>query len=144
VDNVPVATMNEVLNGSGMTVAVDVSAEVDLTRPYTFGASVSGARVLWEQVNPFAARQIVAPSMAAVLLRSIELGSVMQRRELADDNGSNRCELFIKLPVSHVDRLAFDARSFDELVEIGYRSTRAALQDANADRLDYLTGLPLS
>ncbi len=123
VDIVPVATMNEFLDGSGVSVAVDVSAEVDLTRPYAFGASVSGARLLWEQVNPFARQQIVAPSMSAVLLRSIELASVMQRREHVEDN-----QLFIKLPVTHVDRLAFDARSFEDLVAIGYAHTRNALQ----------------
>jgi predicted acylesterase/phospholipase RssA len=131
VDTVPVATMDEVLDGSGVTVAVDVSAEVDLARPYAFGSSVSGARVLWQQVNPFATRHIVAPSMSAVLLRSIELASVMQRRGQVEDN-----PLFIKLPVSHVDRLAFDARSFDELVEIGYRHTREALRAPR--RLDHL------
>jgi predicted acylesterase/phospholipase RssA len=119
---VPVATMNEVLGGSGVTVAVDVSAEVDLARPYAFGTSVSGARLLWQQVNPFARRQIVAPSMSAVLLRSIELASVMQRRGQVEDN-----QLFIKLPVTHVDRLAFDARSFEQLVDIGYAYTRETL-----------------
>jgi predicted acylesterase/phospholipase RssA len=120
-DTVPVTTMREVLDGAGFTVAIDVSAEVDLTRPYAFGPSVSGLRLLWERVKPFGNRTLVAPSLAAVLLRSIELGSVMAQR------GQDEASLFIKPPVAHVDRLAFDQANFDQLVEIGYRHTRDAL-----------------
>jgi predicted acylesterase/phospholipase RssA/CRP-like cAMP-binding protein len=123
VDTVPAATMNEFLDGSGVTIALDVSAEVDLARDYSFGMSVSGLRLLWERVNPLATRSLQAPSMAAVLLRSIELGSVMHRREHHDTT-----RLYLKLPVSHIDRLAFDLDSFERLVDIGYSATRAALQ----------------
>ena len=126
IDTVPVATMNEVLDGAGVTVAVDVSAEVDLDRPYSFGTSVSGLRLLWDQVNPFAKSSVAAPSMAAVLLRSIELASVMHRHEHMADSA-----LFIKLPVAHVDRLAFDPRSFEQLVEIGYAHTREVLKNSD-------------
>jgi hypothetical protein len=57
----------------------------------------------------------------------------MQRRGQVEDS-----RLFIKLPVSHVDRLAFDVRSFEELVEIGYRHTLDALRAS--DQLDRLVG----
>jgi predicted acylesterase/phospholipase RssA len=134
VDTVPVATMNELLDGAGSTIAVDVSAEVDLARDYAFGSSVSGVRLVWERLNPFAASHLSVPSMAAVLLRSIELGSVMHRREHRDASA-----LFVKLPVAHVDRLAFDVDSFERLVEIGYTCTRAALQQS--DQLAELTRL---
>jgi predicted acylesterase/phospholipase RssA len=122
IDTVPVSTMNEVLDDSGVTIAVDVSAEIDLEWPYSFGNSVSGLRLLWAQVNPFARSSVIAPSMPAVLLRSIELASVMHRHEHMAASA-----LFIKAPVAHVDRLAFDARSFAELVSIGYTHTRDAL-----------------
>src|SRR5262249_21179763 len=92
IDTVPVATMNEVVDDSGVTVAVDVSAEIDLQRPYSFGMSVSGLRLLWDQVNPLAKSSVVAPSMASVLLRSIELASVMRAGEHRDARA-----LFIKL-----------------------------------------------
>jgi predicted acylesterase/phospholipase RssA len=130
IDTVPVATMNEVLDDSGVTVAVDVSAEIDLERPYSFGNSVSGLRLLWEQVNPFARSRVIAPSMPAVLLRSIELASVMHRHEHMAASA-----LFVKLPVAHVDRLAFDAESFEELVRIGYTQTREALGGADLSEL---------
>ena len=84
---------------------------------------MSGLRLLWEQVNPFATSSVTAPSMAAVLLRSIELASVMHRREHMTGSA-----LFIKLPVAHVDRLAFDPQSFEQLVEIGYAHTREVLR----------------
>ena len=128
VDTVPVATMNEVLDGGGLTVAVDVSAEVDLTRDYDFGLSVSGLRLLAERLNPFARPQTRVPGIAAVLLRSIELASVMHRQEHQAES-----HLFIKLPVAHVDRLAFgDPDAFEHLVELGYTHTCQALQAANA------------
>jgi predicted acylesterase/phospholipase RssA/CRP-like cAMP-binding protein len=121
IDTVPVTTMREILDRGGFTLAVDVSAEIDLTRPYSFGSSVSGLRVLWERINPFATRTLVAPNLADVLVRSVELASVMAR------HGKEQADLFVKLPVAHVDRLAFDLTSFDELVEVGYEQTRAAL-----------------
>jgi predicted acylesterase/phospholipase RssA/CRP-like cAMP-binding protein len=123
IDTVPVTTMREVLEGGGFILAIDVSAEIDLARPYAFGSSVSGLRILWERVNPFGTRTVVAPSLADVLVRSVELASVMAR------HGQEQADLFIKPPVAHVDRLAFDLASFDELVEVGYQQTRAALCD---------------
>jgi hypothetical protein len=47
---------------------------------------------------------------------------MQRKREDADT------QAFIKLPVTHVDRMAFNARSFDELVDIGYRHTREVLR----------------
>jgi hypothetical protein len=49
--------------------------------------------------------------------------------------------LFIKLPVAHVDRLAFDLDSFEQLVELGYTHTRQALEAANASGVTGLSGL---
>jgi predicted acylesterase/phospholipase RssA len=122
VDTVPVATMNEILDG-GFTVAVDVSAEIDLAHTYSFGQSVSGLQLLWQRLNPFAGPRIVAPSLTAVLLRSIELGSVMTHH-----GGRQNASLFVKLPVSHVDRLKLDEATFDQLVDIGYTRTRDMLR----------------
>ncbi|HEX8967420.1 MAG TPA: patatin-like phospholipase family protein, partial [Chloroflexota bacterium] len=131
IDNIPVAIMSDFLADGGVTVAFDVSAQVDLARPYSFGASVSGVRLLLERLNPLARPSIEAPSMAAVLLRSVELGSVMHHHD-QDHDAEN--QVFIKLPVSHIDRLAFNVDSFEQLVDIGYSHTRKVLETSDVLR----------
>jgi hypothetical protein len=47
----------------------------------------------------------------------------MQRRQHMDASA-----LFVRLPVEHIDRLAFDTTSCEQLVEMGYTRTCEVLQ----------------
>jgi predicted acylesterase/phospholipase RssA/CRP-like cAMP-binding protein len=122
IDTVPVEEMNVRIDG-GLTLAVDVSTKVDLTEEYAFGNYLSGVQLVWNKLNPFGKRDIVAPSLAAVLLRSFELASVMNQ-----NRGQAKASLFIEPPVRHIDRLAFEISAFEELVQLGYECARETLK----------------
>ncbi|HZG67856.1 MAG TPA: hypothetical protein VEZ12_14010, partial [Herpetosiphonaceae bacterium] len=80
---------------------------------------ISGWRILWSRLNPFATPTNV-PSIFATILRSVELYEVHQqrtKRALAD--------VFIYPPVASFSTLDFDRR--EQLIEMGYEAARAEL-----------------
>jgi predicted acylesterase/phospholipase RssA len=117
-NNLPVDVMRDLCQ-SGPVIAVDVSAETDLTEDYQFRAGLSGWKVLWSKLNPFSP-EIKAPGLFDTLRRSIELNGVHQKqvnKALAD--------LYINPPVAQFGSGEFEA--YETLIEVGYQSAQAAI-----------------
>jgi NTE family protein len=112
-DNLPIATMRRLQDG-GPLVAVDLRAEVSMPADDlpTHG-HLPGLRLLWQRLNPFATNPR-APSIADILLRATETGSVLNARAqlpLAD--------YLLHPDVGDFGLLQWNG--LDALIEIGYR-----------------------
>jgi len=119
--NLPADIVCERLGG-GTVIAVDVSSEHDLRQEYPYGDAISGWRVLWSRINPLAL-PIKVPSMAAVLLRAVEIASVaMQRGAIL-----RGVDLYIRLPVQQYGMLDFQAAP--AIIDVGYRAARTSLAE---------------
>ncbi len=119
-NNVPVDVMRSLV-GSGPIIAVDVSEVSDLAADERISSQASGWKLLWNRLNPFAARS-PAPSMVGLLLRSTLVGSLAARnrnRDLAD--------LYLELPLGRFGLLEFDA--VDAIVQQGYESSLEPLRE---------------
>ncbi len=118
-NNLPVDTMYKLCQG-GPVIAVDVSAETDLTDDYHFSASLSGWQVLWSRLNPFLP-EIKAPSIMDTLRRSTELNSIRQKQ-----TNQALVDIFINPPVSQFGLTAFNA--YETLIEMGYQAAKKAIK----------------
>jgi CRP-like cAMP-binding protein/predicted acylesterase/phospholipase RssA len=117
--NLPADVMRE-LTGGGTTIAVDVSAELDMQHDYPYEDAISGWRILWSRLSGFSRASIV-PSMAAVLQRSAELASVVMQREAL----LSGIDLYIRVPVQQFGLLDFDKAA--EIIATGRRVARESL-----------------
>ena len=95
-------------------VGVNVSQAHETAEAYHFGTSLSGWQVLWSRVNPFYER-IQAPSLAANLVRSLEISSASQIM-----TGERLADVVIKPDVSQFGMLDFAA--YEEISEAGYQA----------------------
>src|SRR5690606_19397239 len=77
---------------------------------------------------PFLGRRYRVPSLANILLKSIELGTI----EKTDSLGA-MADLLIHPPVRGFGMT--DVKSFDEIVEVGYRDAVERLKEWEAIRL---------
>src|ERR1700722_18302315 len=68
-NNVPVDVMRSYL-GSGTGIGVDVSPPVELDPMEDYGEEVSGWRVAWNRLRPFAKKRAAVPNMLQVLMRT--------------------------------------------------------------------------
>jgi len=118
-NNLPVDVMAKLAQG-GLMIAVDVSADTDLTDNYQLSDSLSGWRVLWSKLNPFVS-DIKAPSIIDTLKRATELNSVQKRRET-----KALVDIFINPPVTAYGLTQFEA--YQTLIQAGYESAQAAIQ----------------
>lgn len=117
--NLPADVMRD-LAGGGTVIAVDVSVETDMASAYPYEDSISGWRILWSRLWPFA-RSVAVPSMAAVLQRSAELASVAMQREAL----VRGVDLHLRVPLGQFGMLDFDKSS--EIVATGLRVAREQL-----------------
>jgi predicted acylesterase/phospholipase RssA len=116
-NNVPIDVMRR-LGGGGPVVAVDVSPEEDLRSGLDLvGASLSGWRVLWQRLNPFATRLDV-PYISSVLMRSVVVGSLVRER---DRRVAEQASLYLKMPVDAWGLLEFE--KLDEIAARGYEAS---------------------
>ena len=87
--NLPADIMSQ-QTGGGTTIAVDVSSKCDMQHEHAYVDAISGWKIIWNRLNPFAPKVTVL-SIAAVLQRSSEIASVaMQRHSLSAGRGSLR------------------------------------------------------
>jgi predicted acylesterase/phospholipase RssA/CRP-like cAMP-binding protein len=117
--NYPVDLMRERV-GRGVVIGSNAFPAAEARKPYEFGASVSGWRLLARRLNPFAAA-LEVPSILDTLVGSTLINSryaVRAMEALADLN--------VSYPVEGVGALAFDR--FDDVIAIGHRSGGAALE----------------
>lgn len=95
-NNIPVDIMRQVIGG-GVVIAVDVSPPVDLAENSPYGGSLSGWRVLWSRLNPFA-KTIHLPNIGSILMRSHELYSISHRKEVRE-----LADLYLIPPIDEFD-----------------------------------------
>ncbi|MGE0569782.1 MAG: patatin-like phospholipase family protein [Dehalococcoidia bacterium] len=119
-NNVPVDVMRAHCE-SGPVFAVNLSAPAEKEDPHSFGPWVSGWRVAWSRVNPFA-RTVRAPSILTTMLRTTEAGSIHRMRT---SEVLSMADLVITPDVERFRRLDF--RNYKALEELGYEASRAAI-----------------
>ncbi len=119
-NNVPVDVMRAHCE-SGLVFAVNLSAPAEKEDPYSFGPWVSGWRVAWSRLNPFA-RAVRAPSILTTMLRTTEAGSIHRMRT---SEVLSMADLVISPDVERFRRLDF--RNYEALEQLGYEGTRTAL-----------------
>jgi NTE family protein len=120
IDNFPVRAMQRL--GRGIIVGVDI----DTGGPLSAGEKVEDAWSAWEFFRRLVWRRretLPIPSIVRILLRSALISSTaLAHRERA------ACDLLIVPPVERFDLL--DWTSFNDAIEIGYRSTMETLEKA--------------
>lgn len=119
VDNMPIDIMREICE-SGLVIAVNVAQAQEAHRYWDFAPSVSGWRVLFNKLNPFA-KPMQVPSLTDTLMRTIDLVTQFNLREslaLAD--------LVIVPQVDHINPLQWEA--WKEGVDLGYQAAQHALE----------------
>jgi predicted acylesterase/phospholipase RssA len=119
-DNLPIAIMRGLQDG-GPLVAVDLKAAVSMPADDlpTHG-HLSGLRLLWQRINPFADNPRT-PSIADILLRATETGSVLNAKAQIP-----LAEYLLRPDVGDFGLLQWSG--LDDLIEIGYRHTIQELE----------------
>ena len=97
----------------GPVIAVDVASRVDLKIPGTLRPTLSGWRILWSRLNPFAAKSSL-PNIFNILARSAMLGSVS-----GTDALKTSVDLYIQPPTGGIS--LFDWHAIDRAADLGYR-----------------------
>jgi NTE family protein/lysophospholipid hydrolase len=119
INNLPVDVMRSLCEG-GMVIALDVTPKVDLTHREPFPEVISGWRVLARRANPFG-KPMHVPQLASVLVRTTLLGSSSTQNLMAQ-----RADLVLRPPLEQFGLLEF--KSFDQIVDIGYRHALERLE----------------
>ena len=120
--------------GANVIIAVDVAAEDDTT-PATYGDSLSGWWVLFNQFNPFRGKGKI-PTLADIQSRLAYVSSV---KELEDAKNQKKV-LYVKMPVQQFGTLQFS--KFDEIRRVGYEFAREKLKEWRQDGVFDKIGLP--
>jgi len=120
-NNLPVDVVADISQG-GPTIAIDVSAKEDTIRDFNFGDSLSASQVLLGKLPLHRDRRIQAPSILDVIIRTSEVASIYARKMQA-----KRATVYVAPPVSQFG--VFERNRLGELVDLGYKSTREALDD---------------
>lgn len=97
----------------GKIIAVDVSPPVDLDGNYDYSESISGWKVLWRKLNPFA-RKMDIPGIMTILRRSGELASLLNQKQTVD----RLVDLYLRIPVERYGLQ--DYRAANEIIDIGF------------------------
>lgn len=118
INNLPVDVMKRFCQGT--VVAVDVSEQLKFESKLTESYTVSGWKLLWQRLNPFAQRSDI-PNILNILYRTTTVGSIRVIEE-----AKAAADLYLSPPVS--DFGVFDWRSIDEIIDIGYRDALRALE----------------
>jgi NTE family protein/lysophospholipid hydrolase len=74
VNNVPSDVMKEFSKGARV-IAINVSPQVDPTMIADYGLGVSGWRLLWDRLNPFAKDRLAVPTLPSLLMRTMTFGT---------------------------------------------------------------------
>ncbi len=117
-NNFPVGIMQELCEG-GTVIGVNVSPPQEMAEGYEFGTSISGWRVLWSRINPFA-KPIQVPSLAANLIRALRINSIYEIK-----SKQSLPDLLIQPDVAQFAMLEFAA--YESITELGYQAGRKQL-----------------
>lgn len=121
-NNLPVDVMKQYAPGHVWAVDVGIKRDVKICNRYS--ASLPTWKIWWSRINPFA-EPIKVPNAVDILMNTAMLASQRQseiNRQLAD--------VCLRPPVDEF--AAFDFKSFDQIVEIGYRCAQQRIAEAKA------------
>jgi len=120
IDNFPARLMAGYCE-SDCIIGVNVSPFKDKKRNYDFDTSISGWRILFSRINPFA-KSLRSPSLTGVILRSIEINSVQRARE-----DESYVDLMIYPDVKQFGITEYD--KFEAIAQIGYEAALGPLRE---------------
>jgi len=120
-NNLPVEVMSDLSRG-GPVIAIDVSSKEDVVQDFQFPASLSAAQAVFGRFNPRKDRRVKAPSILHVVLRTSEVASIYARKVQA-----KRATVYVSPAVAQFG--VFETNALDQLVQIGYDSTKAKLAE---------------
>jgi predicted acylesterase/phospholipase RssA len=126
VDNLPVETMKRFCQGR--VFAVDVSEQVEFTSKLLESYTVSGWKLLWQQLNPFSEKPDI-PNILNTLYRTTTVGGIR-----AIESAKAQADLYFEPPVSQFN--VFDWRSVDKIIEVGYRYALRKLDESGHPGID--------
>jgi hypothetical protein len=95
-------------------------------KPYEFGESISGWKVVWRSLWPRSSKQVV-PSIVETLYGATSINARYQIRAMAELADAN-----VTYPVEDFDPLDFTP--YAPLVQIGHQEARRALEAWRAQR----------
>ena len=124
VDNLPVETMKRLCQGK--IYAVDVGEQVEFTSKLKESYTVSGWKLLWQQLNPFIEKPDI-PNILNTLYRTTTVGGI---RAIA--NAKAQADLCFEPPVGQFG--VFEWRSVEKIIEVGYRYALKTLDEKSALR----------
>lgn len=111
IDNLPVEAMKKLCQGQ--VLAVDVSEQAEFKSQLAHSYSVSGWKLLWQRLNPFATAPDL-PNILQTLYRTTTVAGVR-----ANENAKSQADLCFQPPVSQFG--VFEWHSVDKIIEVGYR-----------------------
>jgi predicted acylesterase/phospholipase RssA len=126
VDNLPVETMKRLCQGR--VCAVDVSEQVEFTSKLLESYTVSGWKLLWQQLNPFSEKPDI-PNILNTLYRTTTVGGIR-----AIESAKAQADLYFEPPVGQFN--VFDWRSVDKIIEAGYRYALRKLDESGYPGVD--------
>ncbi len=115
-DNLPIGVMHDQLQG-GRVIAVDVEPSIDLKVGRPFEPSISGWKLLLNQINPLR-ESLQVPRMAAVVARSQAVRGPHDGRWRLDEDAG---DVLLRPPTG--GSKAFDFRSYRALIEAAHQYT---------------------
>lgn len=110
VDNLPVKTMKRLCQGR--VYAVDVSEQVEFMSKLSESYTVSGWKLLWQQLSPFSEKPDI-PNILNTLYRTTTVGGIR-----AIESAKSQADLCFEPPVSQFG--VFEWKSVDKIIEAGY------------------------
>ena len=122
-NNLPVDVMKQ--HAPGEVWAVDVGINRDMTICKRYSASLPTWKIWWSRINPFA-EPIKVPTVVDILMNTAMLASQRQ-------SGINRQLADVCLRPLVDEFAAFDFKSFDRIVEIGYQCARQRIAEGFAE-----------
>ena len=125
-DNFPVTTMADLCE-SGRIIGVNVSPYREKKRYYDFETNISGWRVFFSRLNPFA-KSLRSPSLLGTIMRAVEINSV---RRAKDEEAL--LDVMICPDVQQFKTTAYD--QYEVIARVGYEAALTPLTTWKARRL---------
>jgi predicted acylesterase/phospholipase RssA len=119
VDNLPVDAMRSLCQG--FVLAVDVSEQIEFKSKLAESYTVSGWKLLWQQINPWSEKPDL-PNILNTLYRTTAVGGLR-----AIESAKSHADLCLEPPVKQFG--VFDWRSVEKIIEVGYRYGLEKLAD---------------
>ena len=99
----------------GTIIAENISPPEDMLNVYDYGYHISGLKILLNKINPFS-EKINLPSLIEMLMRTNELSSISQRKDLL---AKNYAKYYLEPPVGEIGLM--EVKKLSEAFEIGYK-----------------------